>query len=121
MFRSSLVTIATTSFDEVVDFYRQFLDREPVSYRDRVYAEFTAGGLRLGIFYPHRSHLPEFEHSHLAKMSICWEVSDLEAALDRLRKMGYQPPGEIINASHGREIYAYDPDGNRMIIHESKY
>jgi predicted enzyme related to lactoylglutathione lyase len=54
-------------------------------------------------------------------MSICWEVSDLEAALDRLRKMGYQPPGEIINASHGREIYAYDPDGNRMIIHESKY
>ena len=30
-----------------------------------------------------------------------------------------QPYGEITIASHGRECYAYDPDGNRLILHES--
>lgn len=28
--------------------------------------------------------------------------------------------GEITIASHGRECYAYDPDGNRLILHEAK-
>jgi hypothetical protein len=31
----------------------------------------------------------------------------------------YAPPGEITTASHGREIYAYDPNSNRLILHES--
>ncbi|EDX77907.1 hypothetical protein MC7420_7645 [Coleofasciculus chthonoplastes PCC 7420] len=35
-----------------------------------------------------------------------------------MSNMGYPPPGEIIVASHGREIYAYDPNGNRLILHQ---
>ncbi|NJO93776.1 MAG: hypothetical protein HC820_04390, partial [Hydrococcus sp. RM1_1_31] len=47
------------------------------------------------------------------------EVENLETAIAHLTEMGYSPPGEIAIASHGREIYVYDPAGNRIILHES--
>jgi hypothetical protein len=52
-------------------------------------------------------------------MSLCLEVSDLEDAIAHITALGFPPPGEILTASHGREIYAYDPDGNRLILHQS--
>jgi hypothetical protein len=52
-------------------------------------------------------------------MSLCLEVTDLENAIAHVTALGYPPPGEIITGSHGREIYAYDPDRNRLIIHQS--
>ena len=45
---------------------------------------------------------------------------NLEQAIACLTNLGYTPPGEIIEASHGREIYAYDPAGNRLILHQGK-
>ncbi|MEM8828875.1 MAG: hypothetical protein AAGE96_05890 [Cyanobacteria bacterium P01_G01_bin.19] len=53
-------------------------------------------------------------------MSLCIEVRGLNVAIASLIDMGFPPPGKIIEASHGREIYAYDPDGNRIIIHQPK-
>ncbi|MGL4621884.1 MAG: VOC family protein, partial [Chroococcidiopsis sp.] len=35
-------------------------------------------------------------------------------------EIGCPPLGQIVTASHGREIYAYDPDGNRIILHQAK-
>ncbi|MEH2113797.1 VOC family protein [Nostoc sp.] len=55
-----------------------------------------------------------------SKISLCLEVSNLEDAIAHLTSLGYPPPGEISIASHGREIYAYDPDGNRLILHQAK-
>ena len=52
--------------------------------------------------------------------AVCLEVADLERAIACLSELGYSPPGEIITASHGREIYAYDPTGNRLILHQSQ-
>ena len=54
-----------------------------------------------------------------SRMSLCLEVTDLPMAIAHLTDMGYPPPGEIIAASHGTEIYAYDPDNNRLILHQS--
>ena len=51
-------------------------------------------------------------------MSLCLEVKDLEGAIAHLVAIGYPTSGEIIVASHGREIYAYDPAGNRLILHQ---
>ncbi|MFM7372329.1 MAG: VOC family protein, partial [Sphaerospermopsis kisseleviana] len=51
-------------------------------------------------------------------LSLCIEVSNLENAIAHLTSLGYPPPGKISIASHGREIYAYDPDGNRLILHQ---
>ncbi|MHC5860203.1 VOC family protein [Nostoc sp.] len=54
-----------------------------------------------------------------SKISLCLEVSNLEDAIAHLTSLGYPPPGEISIASHGKEIYAYDPDGNRLILHQA--
>jgi predicted enzyme related to lactoylglutathione lyase len=119
MLTSALVTIASSNFDRVVEFYTKFLEISPQPYRANVYAEFDLCGLRLGIFCPKASNRSEFSHPQQSGMSICLEVENLESAIDSLTALGYPPPGEIITASHGREIYAYDPDSNRLILHQS--
>jgi hypothetical protein len=126
MITSALVTIASVNFDSVVDFYTKFLESTPMPYIPNVYAEFSLSGLRLGIFCPKASHRAlfvgatpaEFTQPSQSAMSLCVEVASLENSIDTLTLLGYPPPGEIITASHGREIYAYDPDGNRLILHQ---
>ena len=112
-------SIASSDVPRSVAFYRQFFGREPVAAIADRYAEFRLPGLRLAIFKPSETHRTEFDRSAGAGLSVCVEVSDLEAAIERLSAIGYPPPGEIVVASHGREIYAYDPDGNRLILHRS--
>jgi predicted enzyme related to lactoylglutathione lyase len=119
MLTSALVTIASVNFEVVVDFYRQFLGAAPDRFMPRRYAEFSLSGLRLGIFCPQSTHRDEFGHPSQSGMSICLEVASLERSIDKLTQLGYPPPGQITTASHGREIYAYDPDGNRLILHQS--
>jgi catechol 2,3-dioxygenase-like lactoylglutathione lyase family enzyme len=113
------VTLATVNIENLVSFYSDFLGREPINTIGNVYAEFQLSGLKIGIFRPKNTHILEFETSNRSTMSLCLEVNDLVSAIAHLTALGYPPPGEIINASHGQEIYAYDPDGNRLILHQS--
>ncbi|KZL48402.1 glyoxalase [Nodularia spumigena CENA596] len=117
-YTEALVTIASVNFDKLVDFYTQLLNKKPTSLIPKVYAEFQLPGVRLGIFQPQKNHRSEFANSANSQMSLCLEVSNLEQAIAHLAKLGYPPPGEISTASHGREIYAYDPEGNRLILHQ---
>jgi predicted enzyme related to lactoylglutathione lyase len=119
LYSKALITIASVNFDVVVDFYTQFLSSTPQPYIPQVYAEFALAGLRLGIFAPKLSHRSEFGQPRQSGMSLCLEVDKLEDSIASLTQLGYPPPGEITTASHGREIYAYDPDGNRLILHQS--
>ncbi|MGH8002504.1 MAG: glyoxalase [Brasilonema sp.] len=119
-YTDAFVTLATFHLENLVSFYTIFLGIKPTTYTQNIYAEFQLPGLKLGIFQPKQTHFYEFENSAKSKMSFCLEVSDLETAIVHLTVLGYPPSGEIINASHGREIYAYDPDCNRIIIHQSK-
>jgi predicted enzyme related to lactoylglutathione lyase len=118
-YADAFVVLAAIDFEGLVQFYSQFLEQNPKSYFPNVYAEFQLTGLRLGIFYPKKSHQEEFANSVGSGMSLCLEVDNLEGAIAHLTDMGYPPPGEINMASHGREIYVYDPAGNRLIIHQS--
>jgi predicted enzyme related to lactoylglutathione lyase len=120
MLITAFVTIATVNFDLVVDFYTQFFGSTPQPYLPQVYAEFAIAGLRLGIFVPKASNRKEFSKSSRSGMSLCLEVESLEGSIDLLTQIGYPPSGEITTASHGREIYAYDPDENRLILHQSR-
>lgn len=114
------VTIATTDWATVVGFYQKFLDRPPERLSPGVYAEFAlVGGLCLGIFCPQAGKAAEFSQPDRSSLSLCLEVGDLEGAIARLQVLGYPPSGEIMTASHGREIYARDPAGNRLILHQS--
>ncbi|MDJ0535734.1 MAG: VOC family protein [Xenococcaceae cyanobacterium MO_207.B15] len=117
-YTSAFITIATNDVNKTVEFYHQFLGLKPEPYIPNAYAEFKLEKLRLAIFKPKASNVIEFNNSTGSGLSICLEVVDLEVAIAILTTMGYPPPGDIITASHGREIYAYDPTGNRLILHQ---
>lgn len=119
-YTDAFVTMSAADFDTLVQFYSQLLTQEPKPYIPKVYAEFQLSGLRLGIFKPKISHHKEFENSVQSGMSLCLEVDDLDQAIAYLTQLGYAPPGQITTASHGKEIYAYDPMNNRLILHQSK-
>ncbi|MEH2055210.1 MAG: VOC family protein [Nostoc sp.] len=128
-YTNAFVTIASVNFEKLVNFYIQLLEQKPVFLIPNVYAEFNLVSMRLGIFKPKNTNESEFEAMSndnqlsvytKSKMSLCLEVSNLENAIAHLTVLGYPPPGNISIASHGREIYAYDPDGNRLILHQAK-
>jgi predicted enzyme related to lactoylglutathione lyase len=116
LYTDVFVTLADPDGELLVRFYTRLFGQEPSVYIPKVYAEFQLPGLRLGIFNPKSNHREEFEGR--GGMSLCVEVEDLIGAIAHLTSLGYPPPGEIAIASHGREIYAYDPQGNRLILHE---
>lgn len=117
-YTDAFLTIATRDIDKAIAFYSQLLNQQPQPYIPNVYAEFTLRSLRLAIFKPKKAHEFEFSDSRYSGMSICLEVVNLEATIEHLKEMGYPPLGEIQNTSHGREIYAYDPMNNRLILHQ---
>ena len=112
------VTISTNRIQLLVNFYTQLFQKQPTVYQPSIYAEFQLEKLRLGIFQPKAERQPEFKNLR-SSMSLCLEVEQLEQAIAHISEIGYPPPGKIIEASHGREIYAYDPAGNRLILHQS--
>ena len=117
--QAAFVTLATANIDQLVAFYTQLFGIQPQPYWPNRYAEYQLPGLKLGIFQPKTDQQAEFNHQTATGMSLCLEVADLNAAIECLKQLGYPPPGEIMTASHGKEIYAYDPAGNRLILHQS--
>lgn len=117
----AFVTLATPDLNILVEFYTQFLGIQPQSLIPNIYAEFQLPGLKLGIFQPKLTQVSEFSHQANTGISLCLEVVNLENAIAILSRLGYPPPGKILTASHGREIYAYDPMGNRLILHQSSH
>ena len=111
------VTISTNKIQRLVDFYSQLFKKQPTVYQPSIYAEFQLEKFRLGIFQPKVEQQSEFENLSSA-MSLCLEVEQLEQVIAQISEMGYPPPGKIVEASHGREIYAYDPTGNRLILYQ---
>ncbi|MBD2463865.1 VOC family protein [Oscillatoria sp. FACHB-1407] len=120
-FHYSRVFVALADVDgRLAQFYRQVLHCEPTFSIPQVYSEFELPGLRLGIFQPKASQQPEFAAASSGSMSLCIEVENLQEAIAHLTHLGHPPPGAIMHTSHGDEIYAYDPAGNRLILHQSK-
>ncbi|MEM6714137.1 MAG: VOC family protein [Cyanobacteria bacterium P01_D01_bin.6] len=117
----AFVAIATLHLKELADFYEALLTQPPLAFIPERYAEFSIAGLKLGLFQPASAHQAEFSQPAHAAMSLCLEVTDLNAAIAHLTQLGYPPSGQPTQASHGREIYAYDPDGNRLILHQSPH
>lgn len=116
---SAFVALASAKFEPVVSFYSALLGQVAQPYQRDRYAEFQLPGLRLAIFKPRLDQSDPFEAPTSGPMSLCLEVVDLDCAIAHLTHQGYPPPGDILTASHGREIYAYDPDGNRLILHQT--
>lgn len=118
IYQEAFVALATSQMSRLVEFYSEFLGTLP-NFHTTNYAEFRLRGLRLAIFTPGADGASEFATGRSGAISLCLEVNDLDGAIAHLRKLGYPPPGNILHSSHGKEIYAYDPDGNRLILHQS--
>ncbi len=119
-YTEAFIALGTVQFARSVQFYAALLNQQPDPYLSDRYAEWILkGGLKLGLFAPKASHQEEFRAPKAGGVSLCLEVADLEDAIASLTQLGYPPPGAINTASHGREVYAYDPDGNRLILHQS--
>ncbi len=113
-----LLALATLNLELITQFYTTVLNQEPRVFQSNLYAEYDLPGLRLGIFQTLGSRWPEFSQPRNSPLSVCLYFEDLEAAIMHLTQLGYAPPGQIQEASHGREVYAYDPDGNRLILYQ---
>ncbi|WOD39176.1 VOC family protein [Nodosilinea sp. E11] len=111
--------MASTHFDGLVSFYSALFSQSAHPYQPDRYAEFQLPGLRLAIFKPSAEHATQFEAPTSGAMSLCLEVADLDTAIAHLIDLGQPPPGPVMVASHGREVYVYDPAGNRLILHQS--
>jgi predicted enzyme related to lactoylglutathione lyase len=118
-YSKAFITIATVNISSLVEFYVQLLQQQPQTYLPNTYAEFSLVGLQLGIFVPKPNYRQEFSYSQQGSSSICLEVDDLEETIVYLRTINYPRQPEISIASHGRETYIYDPDGNRLILHQN--
>jgi hypothetical protein len=114
------VALADWEGGELNAFYQALFEQEPSIKIPQVYTEFQLPGIRLGLFNPKAEQRTEFVAQSSGGMSLCLEVEHLEQAIAHITHLGYPPPGHIQQASHGREIYAYDPCGNRLIFHESR-
>ncbi len=115
----AFVALGSIALDSLVSFYSQLLGQQPSPYQLGVYAEFRLPGLRLAIFLPKPDHHSEFGKTKTGSMSICLQVTNLAEVIRELEAINY-PVGNIITASHGRELYIYDPDGNRLIFYEPR-
>ena len=118
-YTDAFITIATPDLEKAIAFYSQLLQQQPQPYIPNIYAQFQLKSWRLAIFKPKEDNETEFNNSRYSGMSICLEVADLSAAIAHLTQMGYPPSGDVKVASHGKEIYAYDPMDNRLILHQN--
>ncbi len=117
--KRAFVTIGTVEWGKVVNFYQGLLQQSPTVYFEKKYAEFQISGLILSIFKPQSSHELEFSQSQRSGFSLCLEVENLTDAIQHLTDFGYALSDQTLKTSHGQEIYAYDPVGNRLILHQS--
>jgi predicted enzyme related to lactoylglutathione lyase len=120
MIKPKKIWVTFADFDGVTlkTFYRNLLGQDPEVDILNAYTEFNLPGLRLGLFKPKSDHREEFATAGSGGMSLCLEVENLEAAIAQLTQLGYPPTTLIQTASHGRELYIYDPNGNRIILYE---
>ena len=119
-YKRILVSIGAEKIEECVNFYWTLLGYPPRVYQVSIYAEFDLNGLILGIFKPRAGEEKTFSNSSPGNsgLSICLEVENLENALIQLTQLGYPTPNPIHSSSTLREVYAYDPSGNRLILYQ---
>ncbi|WP_199858214.1 VOC family protein [Limnothrix sp. PR1529] len=116
-YRGALVVLADGMGGQLGAFYRSLLG-DPVRSIGSGYWEFgLTGGLRLGIFRPQPEQMERFQGA-TGGLCLCLEVVNLDQAIALVSDRGATLAGPVRIASHGREIDAIDPAGNRLILYE---
>jgi catechol 2,3-dioxygenase-like lactoylglutathione lyase family enzyme len=116
IYTNAFLTLATNQWQRAVDFYGHLLAQSPQAVQPNRFAAFDLQGLRLAIYCP-KAEERISPASYYPVLSICLQVPSLAQSLIHLQSLNLDP-GDVQNSSHGREVYLYDPDGNRIIIYE---
>ena len=106
-----IFSLKTGNFDEQYRFYRSLVG-EPAQQGLPDWARFPLPGSRLVLWRE-----PGFQPK-AGGLEMCFVVADLEASLAKLRPL--VRCSEINDASHGREFFFHDPDGNRLIFYQPR-
>jgi len=115
----AFAAIGSEAFDRAVAFYVGLLGREPDERAGDTYAAFLLPGLKLGVFRPSRARVEGFRNptARQVGLNLVLRVPDLARAAAEVERLGGSADAPF-DAPHGRELYAYDPDGNRLILVE---
>lgn len=117
-YRHVFLTLASPNLERLVPFYQALFHQPPQPYQPGRYAEFHLPALTLALFQPAADQGESFAASPHPTLALCFEVPSLTLALATCTALGCTAPAPIRHASHGQEVYVYDPDGNRIILHE---
>lgn len=115
----AMAAIGAEDFPRALAFYTAFLGCEPELRFGDGYAEFRLPGLRLGVFRPRTGRADEFRNpvDRQIGLGLVFYVPELTRAVAQVERLGGSA-APAFDAPHGRECYAYDPDGNRLILVE---
>lgn len=122
-FTEVFAAIGANDYPATVNFYRTLFGREPDERVRATYVAFRLPGLHLGIFEPRPQNRPDFanpaESQGHGSLNLVLSVPDADQARSALAALNpARPPGLIQPTRDGREFYAYDPEGNRLIVVE---
>ncbi len=116
-----LVSIGTEKIEECVAFYQKLFGYQPRVYKKSVYSEFDFQGLTLAIYKPRSADEENLSNSNKSNgLSICLQVENLESVIVELKNLGDPLISQIKEDSNMKEIYIYDPGGNRIIFYQYK-
>ena len=112
-------TMIVNSLEESVAFYRDVL-----GFSEGYHVDFPVGGITIMKSLDGACvELIESPQFKTGLYSVGTDVDDLEETIQHLKSMGYEPEGEIIPTTVGRQIFVLDPNGVRicLIEHTEEY
>jgi predicted enzyme related to lactoylglutathione lyase len=112
-FLSILMSIPTPNLPQLRQFYQDLLQVTPLVVLGEKYVEFELLGARLALY--HQRSEQNLQVHPEGSISLCLQVTSLEAMLKSFEP---QSISEVRVAFHGREVDIWDPDGNRIVLHE---
>ena len=118
-YEKTLVSIGAENVEQICQFYQALLNQPPSIYRESIYAEFNLSGLVLAIFKPRPNEHDEFfNEEHKGGLSICFLVENLQQIINHLVDLGYKEELSPKTTRTMKELYIYDPEGNRIIFYQ---
>ena len=103
-----LISLKTADYQVLTDFYTRLLGDAQRQKPDK-WAFFKLPGVHLVIWADTQTHSP-------GPLELCLQVANLEATMSQLHELG--PCSPIQTASHGRESFLKDPNGNTIILYQ---
>lgn len=110
----AFIAYSVTDVPRSVAFYRDVVGLTPGSMHGDLWAEFNIGTSAFGVGKGEAIGIAPG-----SQFSAAFEVDDLDAMVDRLKKHGVKMT-DVSDSPVCRSVFVTDPDGNRFALHQRK-